>query len=373
MVTSCKIVSFVIQLIIYIKKGFLIMENKRCFASDNYSGIHPRILESITKANIGHVMGYGDDPYTLEAKRILMKEFEAEEVVFVYNGTGANVLSLDSMVEKYSSILCAESAHINTHEVGAPVRITGCPLFTIPSEDGKFDIQEAKKLLGYIGGQHHSQPRVISITQPTELGAVYSNEEVKAIADFAHNNGMLLHMDGARLSNAAVALDSGLKEITKDLGVDVVTFGGTKNGLMYGEAIIYFCRESAKGIKYLKKQNLQLHSKMRFLSVQFIPYVEEKLWYTNAKTANDMAYLLERELGMVEGVEISQKAHANTLYVKVPKEIIKELQEEYYFYIWDDNEIRLVTTFDIQEEDVIGFVNKVEELIGNLEKKEKSA
>lgn len=342
------------------------MDNKKCFASDNYSGIHPKILESISKANFGHVMGYGDDHYTQQAKNLLKNEFGAEDVVFVYNGTGANVLALDSMLDKYSSILCAESAHINTHEVGAPVRITGCPIFTVKSKDGKFNIEEAKKYLGFKNGQHHSQPKVISITQPTEYGAVYSKEEIKEIADFAHDNDMLLHMDGARLSNATVSLGCSLREGTKDLGVDVLTFGGTKNGLMFGEAIIFFCKDCAKGIKYLKKQNLQLHSKMRFLSCQFIPYVQEGIWKENATVANNMAKLLEEKLSKVDGVEISQKAQANTLYVKLPMEIIKPLQDEYYFYIWDENEIRLVTTFDIGIDDVEGFVNKVSELLENI-------
>ncbi len=345
------------------------MNNKKCFASDNYSGIHPKILESISKANFGHVMGYGDDYYTQEAKNLLKKEFEAEEVVFVYNGTGANVLALDSMLDKYSSVLCAESAHINTHEVGAPVRITGCPIFTVKSKDGKFNIEEAKKYLSFKNGQHHSQPRVISITQPTEYGAVYTREEIKTIADFAHENDMLLHMDGARLSNATVALGCTLKEGTKDLGVDVVTFGGTKNGLMFGEAIVFFCKNSARGIKYLKKQNLQLHSKMRFLSCQFIPYVKDGIWKENATVANNMAKLLEEKLNRIEGVEISQKAQANTLYIKLPAEIIKPLQDEFYFYIWDKNEIRLVTTFDLGREEVEAFVERVKELLKEYNKK----
>ena len=337
------------------------MLKNRSFASDNYSGVHPKILEKICEINVGHVKAYGEDPYTEEAKRLLKEEFgENVEIVFVYNGTGANVLALDILTDKYSSIICTDVAHINTHEVGAPVRITGCPLFPTPNKDGKIQLEEIKKLMIYKGGMHHSQGKVISITQPTELGTIYTREEILELSKFAHENDMLLHMDGARFSNAVVAQESSLKELSGDLGVDILTFGGTKNGLMFGEAIIIFNTSYQAGVKYLKKQNLQLHSKMRFLSGQFLAYMENGLWYENAKNSNDMAKLLEEKLKTI-GISIVHPLEANTLYVKLPLEIIEDLQNEVYFYLWDEKEgiVRLVTNFDTTPSDIELFIEKI--------------
>lgn len=337
------------------------MLKNRSFASDNYSGVHPKILEKISEINLGHVKAYGEDPYTDEAKRLLKEEFgENVEIVFVYNGTGANVLALDILTDKYSSIICTDVAHINTHEVGAPVRITGCPLFPTPNKDGKIQLEEIKKLMIYKGGMHHSQGKVISITQPTELGTVYTREEILELSKFAHENDMLLHMDGARFSNAVVAQESSLKELSGDLGVDILTFGGTKNGLMFGEAIIIFNTSYQAGVKYLKKQNLQLHSKMRFLSGQFLAYMENGLWYENAKNSNAMAKLLEEKLKTI-GIPIVHPLEANTLYVKLPLEIIEDLQKEVYFYLWDEKEgiVRLVTNFDTTPSDIELFIEKI--------------
>jgi len=334
------------------------------FASDNYSGVHPKILEKINEINVGHVKAYGEDYYTEQAKTLLKKEFGDDvEIVFVYNGTGANVLSLDILTDKYSSIICTDVAHINTHEVGAPVRITGCPLFPTPNKNGKIQLEEIKKLMIYKGGMHHSQGKVISITQPTELGTVYSREEILQLSKFAHDNDMLLHMDGARFSNAVVALGGSLRELSRDLGVDILTFGGTKNGLMFGEALVIFNNDYHSGVKYLKKQNLQLHSKMRFLSGQFLAYMENNLWYTNAKNSNDMAKLLEKKLKEIN-IPLVHPLEANTLYAKLPLNIIEDLQNEVYFYVWDEAEgiVRLVTNFDTKEYDVNLFIEKIIQL-----------
>jgi threonine aldolase len=335
---------------------------KICFASETYSGVHKKILESVSKVNFGHERAYGDDPYTLEAKKIILEELGGEELVFVYNGTAANVMAIDSITDKYNSVICPDTAHIYTHEVGAPARFSSNTLFTVESKDGKLDVEKAEKFLSFMGNEHHSQPKVVSITQPTEYGTLYTKEEVKAIADFAHKNGMLLHMDGARIANAAVSQNSTLKEITKDLGVDVLSFGGTKNGLMFGEAVVYFTKDYSEKVKYLKKQNLQLNSKMRFLSAQFIPYIKENLWKINAEHANKMALMLKYGLERIEGIEISQEVEVNILYVKMSSDKINKLLEKFHFYPMGDDEIRLVTSFDTKIEEVEALIRKVKEL-----------
>jgi len=340
------------------------MKNKISFASETYNGVHHKILEAISEANVGQAYPYGDDSYTVEAKKILLDEFQGEELFFAYNGTAANVLAIDSVLDKYHAILCASTAHINTHETGAPTRMSACPIFYVESSDGKFNIEKAKSFLKFLGNKHHSQAKLISISQITELGTVYTNEEVKAIADFAHENNMLLHMDGARLCNASISLGKSLKEITKDVGVDILSFGGTKNGLMFGEAVIFFNKKYNEGIDYLIKQNLQLNSKMRFLSCQFIPYIKEGLCYENAKNANKMAKLLEEKLSLINGIEITQKVEANMIYLKLPSLLIEKLKEEFLFYPAGDNEIRLVTSFETKEVEVLEFVEKIKLDIG---------
>lgn len=335
---------------------------KICFASETYSGVHKKIMKTIEKANFGHERAYGDDPYTLEARKLILEELGGEDVVFVYNGTAANVMAIDSITDKYNSIICPDTAHIYTHEVGAPARFSSCSVFTIDSRDGKLSVDKLEKFMKYRGNEHHSQPKVVSITQPTEYGTLYTKEEVRAIADYAHKEGMLLHMDGARLANAAVSLNSDLKGITKDLGVDVLSLGGTKNGLMFGEAVVYFIKDFEERVKYLKKQNLQLNSKMRFLSSQFIPYIKEKLWHTNAEHANSTALMLREGLEKIEGVEISQAVEVNILYVKMPESLIKDLLEKFHFYPMGSDEIRLVTSFDTKVEEVEAFIEEVKKL-----------
>lgn len=338
----------------------------RGFASDNNAGVHPNILKAIEQANQGHVVGYGDDPYTQEAIALFKKEFGQDtEVFFVFNGTGANVLALSSATNSFNSIICADTAHIQVDECGAPEKLTGCKLLPVPSQKGKITPEGIKQYLHGFDFEHHSQPRVISISQVTELGTVYAVEEIKAITTLAHEHGLLVHMDGARLANAAVALNLPFRDFTRDAGVDMLSFGGTKNGLLMGEAVLFFNPDLTKYTKYIRKQNMQLFSKMRFVGAQFLAYFKDELWKTNAQHANQMAKLLEREILKLGKVRLTQETEANGVFAIVPTEIIPKLQEEYFFYVWDESrsEVRWMTSFDTTEEDIHGFVKLIDRLI----------
>ena len=334
------------------------MMTKRGFASDNNSGIHPAILKAIGNANVGHSKGYGDDIWTKEAIALFKKEFgDATEVYFVLTGTGANILGLMSVNHSFNSVICAETSHIHTDECGAPEKFTGCKIIPISTSDGKIHPDELKKHLHGFDFEHHAQPGVISITQATELGTLYTVDEIKGLAQQAHQHGMYLHMDGARIANAAVALDATFKEFTVDAGVDVLSFGGTKNGLMLGEAVLFFNPELARFTKYYRKQAAQLYSKMRFVSAQFIPYLRDHIWKTNAAHSNRMARLLESEILKIDTIEITQKVEANGVFAVIPKELIPILQQEYFFYSWDESrgEVRWMASFDTTEEDIMNF------------------
>ncbi|MBW2096182.1 MAG: low specificity L-threonine aldolase [Deltaproteobacteria bacterium] len=340
---------------------------KRGFASDNNAGVHPRIMEAIAQANQGHVVAYGDDPYTEAAIRKFKETFgEETEVFFVYNGTGANVLSLQSLTHSFQAIICAETAHINEDECGAPEKFTGCKLLTISTKNGKITIEQIRPHLHALGNEHHAQPKVISITQATELGTVYLPDEITAITRFAHQNGLFVHLDGARICNAAVALNVGLREATRDLGVDVLSFGGTKNGVMFGEAVIFFNPDLARDFKFIRKQGTQLASKMRFIAVQFEALLTDHLWRRNAEHANTMATLLAREVRDITQVEIVQSVDANAIFAKIPQEQIQLLQQEYFFYVWDEEQsiVRWMTSFDTTEEDIMGFVSLLKKVLG---------
>lgn len=338
---------------------------KKSFASDNYSGVHPKILEKIIEVNNGHVSAYGSDEVTEKAIECFKNIFGDVEVFFVFNGTGANVLALEGMKNKNSAVITPESSHIVQDEAGAPTKITGMQLLTVPSTDGKLDLKLAKKWLTFKNNFHKPTAEIISISQTTEYGTVYTLDEIKSISKFAKENDMLLHMDGARISNAAVALGCSLKEMTGDLGVDVLSFGGTKNGLMFGEAIIFFNKKLAKDFSWLRKQNLQLYSKMRFMSAQFIPYLQDNIWFECAKNANDVAQYLKLELEKIK-IPVTKEVLANAVFAILPVEIIPELQKSFYFYIWNENlhEVRLVTSFDSTKDDVDAFIKKIKELLG---------
>ncbi len=339
---------------------------KRGFASDNNSGAHPTILRAIGNANADHVVGYGNDPYTEKATALFKENFgEGTEVFFVFNGTGANVLGLSSITQSFNSIICAETAHIEEDECGAPEKFTGCKLLPVETPDGKLTPGLVQRHLKGFGFQHHSQPKVIYISQVTELGTVYRPGEIKELADLAHRNNMYLYMDGARLANAAVALGMDFKSFTKDCGVDVLSFGGTKNGMMLGEAVLFFNPEQAKYTRYIRKQSMQLYSKMRFVSAQFIAYLENDLWKKTASQSNKMAKLLEKEIAQIPEIKITQAVESNGIFAIVPEHIIKPLQEQFFFYVWDEakNEVRWMTSFDTIEKDVDDFVGLVRELM----------
>lgn len=335
------------------------MKQLRGFVSDNNSGIHPEILKSIERANSGHVVAYGDDIYTTRAVSKVREHFGDDvEVFFVLTGTAANVLGLSQITNTYNSIICAETAHINVDECGAPEKYSGCKLLPVQTANGKLTIENIKKYIHGFEFEHSSQPKVISISQPTELGTVYSIDETVKLSDYAHNYNMLLHMDGARLSNAAVSLGVGFEELTADAGVDILSFGGTKNGMLFGESIIIINNSLADNFKYIRKQGMQLASKMRFISAQFERYLTDDLWKVNAEHANKMALLLYEELSGLPKIEITQKVESNGVFAVLPGKYIEALQKEYFFYIWDEekSEVRWMTSFDTTEEDIYGFV-----------------
>lgn len=331
----------------------------RSFASDNNSGVHPLVMEALAKANKDHAFGYGDDQWTAEAVLKVKETFTPDcEPFFVFNGTGSNVVALQLLSQPYNSILCAETAHIYVDECGSPVKMTGCQIRPIETPDGKLTPELILPHLHGFGDQHHSQPGAIYISQCTELGTVYTVEELKAITSLAHEYGMYVHMDGARISNAAVALNLSLKELTVDCGIDVLSFGGTKNGLMMGECVVVFDPVLAKKTRFFRKQSAQLASKMRYLSCQFTVYLTDNLWHTNASHANKMAQLLYQELKNYPGVTFTQKPETNALFLKMPRKVIEKLLETYFFYFWNEanNEVRLVTSFDTTEDDVKRFI-----------------
>jgi len=340
--------------------------DKRGFASDNNAGVHPLILQAITEANRGHTIAYGDDPYTGKAVRKFKELFgEQAETYFVFIGTAANVLGLNSAIRTFNSIICAETAHIHTDECGAPERFTGCKVLTADAPDGKINIEGIKKHMHSFGFEHHSQPAVISITQSTELGTVYTPEEIRKICRYAHSNNLVVHMDGARLANAVASLGINCNEMTTQAGVDILSFGGTKNGMMYGEAVVFLNPSLAADFKYFRKQAMQLASKMRFISAQFIAYLSDDLWLKNAAYSNRMAQILYEKVRNIKGVTITQKVEANGVFAIIPGEIIPELQKEYFFYVWDEerSEVRWMTSFDTTEEDISRFTEKLRQLL----------
>jgi threonine aldolase len=339
---------------------------KRSFASDNNAGVHPRVMEAMAAANDGHVIAYGDDPYTARAIRLFREHLGKDaEVFFVFGGTGANVLGLKAATESHEAIICAQTAHINVDECGAPEKFTGCKLLSLPTANGKIEVKQIKPLLHEVGFEHHVQPRVISVSQATEMGTVYTPRELKSLSSFAHDNGMLLHVDGARIANAAVSLNLTLKAITKDAGADVLSFGGAKNGMMYGEAVVFFDQSLARDFKYTRKQGTHLPSKMRFISAQFEALLSNDLWRKNAEHANRMAQLLANELRKIPRVEITQKVEANGVFAIIPKKYIPILQKKYFFYVWNEetSEVRFMTSFDTTEDDIADFVGLVRKTI----------
>jgi threonine aldolase len=348
------------------------MQPVRSFASDNNAGIHPEILKAIACVNQGHAVGYGDDPYTQSAIIKFHEHFGPDiEVFFVFNGTAANVLGLKAITQSYHAVICAESAHIYTDECGAPEKFTGCKLLPIPTADGKLTVEAAQHAYHGMGDQHHVQPRVISITQATEMGTVYQPDEIRALAQFAHQHDMFLHMDGARIANAAVSLRQSLREATRDLDVDVLSFGGTKNGLMGAEAVIFLNKKLieennvSQNFLYMRKQGMQLASKMRFIAAQMEALLTDDLWLKNARHSNRMARLLEKQVSQISQVKIVYKVEANGVFAQIPKHVISKLQDRYFFYVWNEDKgvVRWMCSFDTTEKDIKDFTKFLREVL----------
>lgn len=345
------------------------MVNKRGFASDNNAGVHPKVMDAIIAANQGHTVGYGDDVYTREAVSHFKREFGDDvEVFFVFNGTGANVVALQAICRPYQAVIATSVAHINVDECGAPEKFTGSKLLVVDTPDGKLTVGDIERFLHAVGVEHHAQPKVVSVTQSTEMGTVYTLNELKAICDYAHANGLLVHMDGARLANAAVSLGCSLRATTRDAGVDVLSFGGTKNGMMMGEAVVFFNPQLTDGIQYVRKQSAQLMSKMRFMSAQFTAMLKDGLWRENAQHSNKMAQLLAQKVSQLPLVTLTQRTQSNGVFARIPRGAVEELQSHFFFYVWDPHtsEVRWMTAFDTTEQDIELFAAKLNEILGRL-------
>lgn len=342
----------------------------KAFASDNYSGIHPEILESIIHANTSHAISYGDDVLSAETNRLFEHIFGDVKVLYTFNGTGANVVALKCATLPFQSVICSRFAHIHVDECGAPVQGIGCTLIPLNCNDGKLTPELIEPVLTAKGNVHHNQPKVISISQSTELGTVYTLEELRTLCSFAHANDLYVHLDGARISNAVATLGVSLKEATVDCGVDIMSFGGTKNGLMVGEAILIFNEELKPHAEFYHKQSAQLFSKNRFIAAQFRALLSNELWKRMALHANSMASLLASEVSKIEGVTLTQPTDANGVFAIIPDYAIAPLQEKYRFYVWDETtlELRWMCSFDTTEEEVYTFVATLQHLIRSNKK-----
>ncbi|HEY8166558.1 MAG TPA: low specificity L-threonine aldolase [Gemmatimonadaceae bacterium] len=339
---------------------------RRHFASDNWAGVHPEVLTAIARANLGHVPSYGFDDYTKSIADRLAEELKAEAVYFVFTGTGANVLALETLAHPHNAVICADTAHVHTSECGAVEKRVGCKLLLIPAPDGKIDRHGIAQHLHDLGDEHHVQPSAVSISQATEYGTTYSRNEIEVIAGFAHDHDMRLHMDGARLVNAAAFLDVRLRDLTSGAGVDVLSLGATKNGALAAEAVIFFDKSLAKDFVFQRMQGMQLSSKMRFVAAQFDALFSDDLWLRSARHANAMAELLASELRGIAGIRITQRVEANEVFAVLPREMIARLQEVSNFQVWVEeiSEARFVTSFDTTEEDVRVFGAKAREIAG---------
>ncbi|MFC5833247.1 threonine aldolase family protein [Nonomuraea insulae] len=330
----------------------------KAFASDNYAGVHPEILAAIAAANGGHQIAYGDDVYTEAMREVFQRHFgERAQAWPVFNGTAANVVSLRSMTAQWEAVICAESAHINTDEGGAPEVAGGIKLLTVPTPDGKLTPELIDRQAWGFGDVHRAQPKVVSISNTTELGTLYTPGEITAICAHAHELGLRVHLDGSRLTNAAAALDVPLRALTTDAGVDVLSFGGTKIGLLYGEAVVVLDPAAATGIEYLRKTFMQLSSKMRFVSAQFEALLSGDLWLRNARRANAMGRRLAEAVRGIPGVEVSRQVEANAVFAVLPPDVAERLRKRFRFYTWNEasGEVRWMCAFDTTEEDVDAF------------------
>ncbi|MGI9044359.1 MAG: threonine aldolase family protein [Gemmatimonadaceae bacterium] len=340
---------------------------RRHFASDNWSGVHPEVLAAISAVNAGHAPSYGHDEYTAAAIEKLRAVFGGDtEIFFVFGGTGANVLGLQTIAQSFNTVICAESAHIYTSECAAAEKHIGCKLSPVPTADGKIDRDGISRHLHHFGNDHHVQPSAVSVSQVSEYGTVYSPDEIRLIASFAHEHGLRLHMDGARLANAAAHLGVSLREISGDAGVDVLSFGGTKNGMIAGEAVVFFNRALAQDFVYRRMQGMQLSSKMRFIAAQFDAMFTGDLWLRSATHSNAMASRLAAGIAEMPGCRLTQRVQANEVFAVIPREHIAALQDITYFHIWDEaaSEARFVCSFDTKEDDIDRFLTAASRIIG---------
>ena len=331
----------------------------RGFASDNNAGVHPLILAELNNINSGHVLGYGADYYTERAIELFKEQFGMDtETYFVFTGTAANVLGLCSIARSWNSVITASTAHIEEDECGAPEKFIGCKVLTVDTTNGKISTGMIEKHMHGFDFEHHSQPKIISITQCSEMGTVYTPEEISKLSDFAHSRGMYLHMDGARIANASVSLNLPFKAFTTDSGVDVLSFGGTKNGMMYGEAVCFLQKGLSNDFRYIRKQGMHLASKMRFISAQYIAYFRDDLWKKCATHSNSMAKILEEKICNLSQIRITQPVQANGVFVIMPQIVAEKISSTFFFYPWDEDisEYRLMTSWDTTEDDIDGFV-----------------
>ena len=339
----------------------------KAFASDNYASAHPDVLAAMAQANEGHAVSYGADPWTARALEILRGHFgERAQSLLVFNGSGANVVSIRAVCRPWQAVICAETAHVNVDEGGAPERIAGVKLLTVATPDGKLTPDDVRARVERVGDEHAVQARLVTITQSTEYGTRYSPEEIRALADTAHELGLVLHMDGSRLSNAAAGLGCALGELTTDVGVDLLSLGGTKNGMVLGEAVVFLDPGLADGAKYLRKQTLQLASKGRFLAAQFEAMFGSDLWRRNAAHANAMAARLAERLGEIPGVTITQRVQANGVFAVVPLQAADAVRARWPFYTWDEakREERLMCSWDTTADEVDAFAGALAEACG---------
>jgi len=330
----------------------------RGFGSDNHSGVHPEVLEAIGRANSGHAHPYGDDPWTASAHETLRRHLGAQcDIAFVWNGTGANCVSFAVACKPWESVVCATTAHVNCDECAAPERVAGVKLVPVDTRDGKLTPELASPHLTGFGFEHAAQPRVISVSNVTELGTVYTPDELRALADLAHANNMLLHVDGARIANACASLDCTMRELVAQAGVDLFSLGGTKNGMLAGEAVVLLGEGRSADLKYVRKQLTQLSSKQRFIAAQFSAMFEGELWLESARHANAMAARLA-EGARAKGIALAQEPQANEIFAVLPADKIAPLAERFHFYVWDEpgNVVRWVTSWDTTNADVDALI-----------------
>lgn len=340
-------------------------EPSHSFASDNNSGVHPAVMEALERVNEGHVLAYGEDPYTATAIDAFRGLFAAPvEVLFCWGGTGANIVGLHSILQSFQAVICAASSHINVDECGAAEWMLGTKLIDLEAPHGKLTPSQVEDQMYVLGDEHHVQPGALSVTQATESGTLYTLDELGELAEMAHRFGLKVHLDGARLANACAA-EVMRPEDLLDAGIDVLTFGGTKNGAMYGEAVVFLDPSLAERARFLRKQNAQLPSKMRYIATQFGALFENDLWLDNARTANTMASRLGKAVASLDGVVLASPPQVNALFARLDRRVIDTLQSWSYFYDWDQsrNEVRWMCSFDTTNQDIDRFVAGVAEAL----------